>query len=131
MRHLEIVRICRFTRDYDVTKYDFSCVAEHNQHELLPEADNVADSEDSEDEWNFYRPGDSESGKVKDSSTALVNESDKCEDEKKELCSPEPREDNNLINQYPEADFGGALDIEKEEAQPSELIKPDVRFVLL
>ncbi|KAL2733226.1 mucin-22-like isoform X16, partial [Vespula maculifrons] len=27
------------------------------QHALLPEADNVADSEDSEDEWNYYRVG--------------------------------------------------------------------------
>lgn len=32
-------------------------ISESLQHALIPEAENVADSEDSEDEWNYYRVG--------------------------------------------------------------------------
>ncbi|XP_076245300.1 uncharacterized protein LOC143185888 isoform X2 [Calliopsis andreniformis] len=55
------------------------------QHALIPEADNVADSEDSEDEWNYY-PVDP--NQEKDSTTPV----DKLQESKseKEIDSPEP-----------------------------------------
>ena len=74
------------------------------QNELIAEADNVADSEDSEDEWNYYRPDDNNktssslsgdsnapanniASNVVAKDPALVEKSDdQCEE--KEPCSP-------------------------------------------
>lgn len=43
---------------------------ETNQQALIPEADNVGDSEDSEDEWNYYRI---EPNKEKDQAAAAAD----------------------------------------------------------
>ncbi|XP_023247445.1 uncharacterized protein LOC106644544 isoform X2 [Copidosoma floridanum] len=75
--------------------------AAHNrQNELIPELDNAEDSEDSEGEWNYYRPGESNgraSGEIApaqhpNKDPALVEKSDQCEEEK-ESCSPKPFEE--------------------------------------
>ncbi|XP_076661321.1 uncharacterized protein LOC143365235 [Halictus rubicundus] len=62
------------------------------QHALIPEADNVADSEDSEDEWNYYRV---DPNKEKESTTP-VNEPQQAKQEEKIESSEVPIEDNDL-----------------------------------
>ena len=76
-------------------------------NELIEESCNVVDSEDSEDEWNYYRPGDNDKGGASRTAVnalgqskdpALVEKSGQCAEEK-ELCSPKPLDDNNFDNQ--------------------------------
>lgn len=54
-------------RTSTIANYYYS-FAEPLQHALIHEADNVADSEDSEDEWNYYRV---DPNKEKDTATPV------------------------------------------------------------
>lgn len=75
----------------------FFIITERPRNEL---GDTVADSEESEDEWNYYRPkGEDEDKEDKPTTTtgkdpALVENPDRCETEK-ELCSPKPSEEDD------------------------------------
>ena len=70
------------------------------------DADNVGDSEDSDDEWNYYRPSENESedrgGGAGGKDPALVEKPD-CAQEEKETCSPKPQEeeDSSPLSQPP------------------------------
>ncbi|XP_076280755.1 uncharacterized protein LOC143209246 [Lasioglossum baleicum] len=63
------------------------------QHALIPEADNVADSEDSEDEWNYYRV---DPNKEKESTTPVDDEPQQAKQEEKIESSEVPVEENAL-----------------------------------
>ncbi|KAJ8680104.1 hypothetical protein QAD02_015891 [Eretmocerus hayati] len=101
----------------------YSPDAEHRRNELIAEADNVAaDSEDSEEEWNYYKPEEQEgknqqqlhsNGVGKDPS--LVEKLDQCEE--KEPCSPKPHEENLSLsadNQHQLLRPGSGASIEPE-----------------
>ncbi|XP_076176525.1 uncharacterized protein LOC143151346 isoform X2 [Ptiloglossa arizonensis] len=90
------------------------------QHALIPEADNVADSEDSEDEWNYYRV---DPNKEKDSTTPV--------DEPQEVKTEEEiggvqilAEDNVLEIQSQDIEEGIKCESPKEEL--SELINTEI-----
>ena len=98
-------------------------VSESRQHELLPEADNVADSEDSEDEWNYYRV---EPNKDKDSSVS-VNDSPSESKEEKEACSPKRLIEDDSVNEPLKEEFNCTSKRDTELKTPSpELIDTEV-----
>ncbi|KAG7208985.1 hypothetical protein KM043_015152 [Ampulex compressa] len=105
-----------------------ACVASENvlreptQHVLIPDADNVADSEDSEDEWNYYRI---DPNKEKECSTP-VNEPQERKDEG-ETASDEPPliEDNDPEIQSPVLEQPVKCE-SQEKGTPSELIDTEI-----
>ncbi|XP_014480345.1 PREDICTED: mucin-19-like isoform X2 [Dinoponera quadriceps] len=89
------------------------------QHVLIPEADNVADSEDSEDEWNYYRIDPNKEESVT-AAAAAPGDEEKNVREDPELVV----KDNSEVQSLEEAD-----DIKCErrtEEAPSELIDTDI-----
>ena len=88
--------------------------SESRQHELLPEADNVADSEDSEDEWNYYRV---EPDKDKDS-TVLVNEPSS-ESKEQEVINPKSLvEDSESEPFKEESNYNSKSETEQRTSSP-------------
>ncbi|XP_024944588.1 mucin-17 isoform X2 [Cephus cinctus] len=113
------------TRDDDDDDSPPSPGIKSSQHVLIPEADNVADSEDSEDEWNYYKV---DPNKEKDSAPDPVKESSEPKDEIKEREYPVSLEEDQERLPEREIEFGGSGDIfEKEkEADSPELIETDI-----
>ncbi|XP_019696322.2 uncharacterized protein LOC105181883 isoform X2 [Harpegnathos saltator] len=89
------------------------------QHALIPEADNVADSEDSEDEWNYYRI---DPNKEESATAAAAAPGD---EEKNVREDPEPVvKDNSEVQSSEEA---GDIKCERRtEEASSELIDTDI-----
>ncbi|XP_076624811.1 uncharacterized protein LOC143343624 [Colletes latitarsis] len=90
------------------------------QHALISEADNVADSEDSEDEWNYYRV---DPNKEQDSTTPVDKPQDARNEEKIE--SPELSVEDNELKIQSE-DIGEGIKCESPEKESSELINTEI-----
>lgn len=94
---------------------------------MIPEAENVADSEDSEDEWNYYRIDPSK----KESATTAVVTGESSEDvEKQSIQDPEsgPRRDSEVQSLKVEADI--KCERSGDETTPLEPINIDVSTIL-
>ncbi|KAK2576258.1 hypothetical protein KPH14_005624 [Odynerus spinipes] len=91
------------------------------QHALLPEADNVADSEDSEDEWNYYRVGPNKEKDTAASSGELHEIKNDNEAENDQHLD----EDNNVEPQSSSSEVDSECESQKEEILP-ELINTDI-----
>ncbi|XP_043250377.1 mucin-5AC-like isoform X2 [Colletes gigas] len=90
------------------------------QHALISEADNVADSEDSEDEWNYYRV---DPNKEKDSTAPVDKPQDARNEEKTE--SPELSVEDNELKIQSE-DIGEGIKCESPKKEPSELFNIEI-----
>lgn len=99
------------------------------QHALIHEADNVAESEDSEDEWNYYRV---DPNKEKNSETNPVNEPEKTRnvEEESEISESEnqPVEDTETKIQSGNVEEDIKCEDLKEESP--ELINIEVAIIL-
>ncbi|XP_032686557.1 serine-rich adhesin for platelets-like [Odontomachus brunneus] len=91
------------------------------QHALIPEADNVADSEDSEDEWNYYRIDPNKEESATATRAAAPGDEEKNTRENPEL----DVKDNSEVQSLEEA---ADIKCERrtEEETSSELIDTDI-----
>jgi len=102
----------------------FVLISEPLQHTLIPEAENVADSEDSEDEWNYYRI---DPNKEQSTATTVVT------DESHKSVEEQNAQDSELLSDFNlEIQSSETKDIECEESQKEtsspELINIDVNI---
>lgn len=100
-------------------------IPESLQHALIPEAENVADSEDSEDEWNYYRidPNKKESA---------TGESIENVEEQKSVQSPEsvPRDNSEEVQSSKVEEVDIKCEGSEIESLSSKLINIDVNINL-
>jgi len=104
----------------------FVLVSEPLQPTLIPEAENVADSEDSEDEWNYYRI---DPNKEQSTATTVVT------DESHKGVEEQNAQDSEPLSDKLEIQSLEIKDIECEESQKGasspELINIDVNIYLV
>ncbi|XP_076755861.1 uncharacterized protein LOC143426346 isoform X4 [Xylocopa sonorina] len=91
------------------------------QHALINEADNVADSEDSEDEWNYYRV---DPNKEKDSTTP-VDETQEARNEEQTQIS-EPPVDESELKIQPEGIQEDDIKCKSPQEESPELINTEI-----
>ncbi|OXU27393.1 hypothetical protein TSAR_013938, partial [Trichomalopsis sarcophagae] len=98
-------------------------IKQRHQNELIVEADNVADSEDSEDEWNYYPKRPEENTQQNSNSLgqsqkdpALVEKPDRC-DEEKEPCSPKPCDEDSEDESQSAAELQPSHDINQQQLE--------------
>ncbi|XP_058800056.1 205 kDa microtubule-associated protein-like [Phymastichus coffea] len=77
--------------DEQLRQHDAFEIDDKQRHEgeLVGQADNVADSEESEDEWNFYRP---EEQQKKAAAAAESSKPDRCEKEREACSQQQPQQ---------------------------------------
>ncbi|CAL7947094.1 unnamed protein product [Xylocopa violacea] len=92
------------------------------QHALINEADNVADSEDSEDEWNYYRV---DPNKEEKDSTTPVDETQEARNEEQTQIS-EPQDDESELKIQPEGIQEDDIKCKSPQEESPELINTEI-----